>query len=211
MFVLAFIIMFIPITLFFPTKIIHKERMPKKKKCIVASNHYSNLDPVVCDIFFRRKFIFIAKVELFKNKLVGWFLKKIGGIPIDREKMSPSTFKQTLYHLNKNHQVFIFPEGTRNKSGSEELGDVKVGLITFASKGEADIVPILLYQKPKVFRRNYIIVGEPLKIVGENPKRLTKEEMEVNLENYTKAMDNLRVEIDEYVANKKKKKSKSAK
>lgn len=205
-FVLAFIVLFLPMTIFFPTKIIHKERMPKHKKCIATSNHYSNADPILLDIRFGKKFYFMAKIELFKNKFVGWFLKKLGGIPVDREKVSPSVFKETLTHLNKNHQVYIFPEGTRNKEGTEELGEIKSGIVTFASKGEAEIIPMIIYQKPKAFRKNYIIVGEPFKIEGENPKRLTKEEMDLNLARYTKVMEDLRIEIDEYVASKKRKK-----
>ncbi len=204
-FVLAMIVLFLPITIFYPTKVIHKERMPKKRKCIATSNHYSNADPILFDVKFGHKFYFMAKIELFKNKFVGWFLKKLGGIPVDREKVSPSTFKETLTHLNKNHQIFIFPEGTRNKSGDEQLGDVKTGVITFASKGDAEIVPMIMYRKPKFLRKNYIIIGEPFKVEGENPKRLTKEEIDKNLERYTKAMDDLRKEIDEFVDAKKRK------
>lgn len=207
LFVIAFAILFIPIRLFFPTKIIHKERLPKKEKVIVTCNHYSNLDPVICDIFFGKKFIYMAKVELYKNKFLGWFLKRIGSFPVDRQNITPSTFKQTMFHLGKKHKVFIFPEGTRNKEGTEELGDVKAGVITFASKGEAKIVPMVMYQKPRAFHKNYIIVGEPIAIVGQNPKRLSKEEVEQNLNTYTSAMNNLRQELDEYVLSKRKVKS----
>ena len=208
-FALAFIILFLPITIFYPTKVLHKERMPKGKKCIATSNHYSNADPILFDVKFRRKFIFLAKVELFKNKFASWFLKKCGGIAVDREKVSPSTFKETISALNKNKQVFIFPEGTRNKNESEELGDVKSGVVTFASKGECEIIPMLLYRKPKVFRKNYIIVGKPFNIEGENPKRLSKEELDKNVERYTLVMNELRKEIDEFVDSKKSKRKKN--
>ena len=204
-FVLAFIILFLPITIFYPTKVINRKNLPKKKKAIVTSNHYSNLDPIVLDIFLRRKFRFMAKIELFKNKFIGWVLKKMGGFAVDREKITPSTFKTTMNELKKGHQVFIFPEGRRNLSDTEELGDAKAGVITFASKGDAEIVPMLIYHKPKAFRKNYIIVGEPFKVQGENPSRLTKEEVEENLKIYTDKMNALRVELDEYVASKKKK------
>ena len=40
------------------------------------------------------------------------------------------------------------------------------------------VLPVVIYRKPKFFRKNYMIVGEPFKVVGENPKRLTKEEIE---------------------------------
>ena len=88
------------------------------------------------------------------------------------------------------------------------MQDVKNGIITFASKGESEIVPMIIYRKPKMFRKNYIIVGESIKIEGENPKRLTKEEQEANLNRYVEAMNNLREELDEYLGNKKRKNKK---
>ncbi len=204
-FALVFIVVFLPMTILFPTKVINKKRLPKGKKFVVTCNHYSNADSLLLDIKFRRKFYFLAKAELFKNKLLGWGFKHVGGIPVDRNNVSPSTFKQALKVLGKNKQLFIFPEGTRNKADTESMGDIKTGVITFASKGEAEIIPMIMYHKPKVFRKNYVLVGEPLKIVGENPKRLTKDEVENNLERYSLAMQNLRIEIDEYVADRHKK------
>ena len=203
-FVIMFAICYLPISILYPTWVIHKDRLNKKKKCIVASNHYSNLDPLLYNFRFFTKFRFMAKKELFDSKVKAWFFKGLGAYPVDRSQITPSVYKKTLAELNNNKQVFIFPEGTRNKSGSEEMGDAKAGIITFASKGDCEIVPMLIYRKPKLFRKNYIIVGEPLKIEGENPKRLTPEEMEQNLQNYLKAMDSLRLELDEFVNRKKK-------
>lgn len=205
LFYIGIVFMLLPMLILFPTKFLHKERMPKGK-CIATSNHYSNVDGLVYIAQFRRKFRFMAKAELFKNKFVSKIFYSIGMFPVDRQHVSPSVFKKTISELNKGHQVFIFPEGTRNKDESETMGDVKSGIITFASKGESVIVPMVMYRKPKIFRKNYIIVGEPISIVGENPKRLTKEEIEINVKHYTEVMSNLRIELDEYVNNKKKKK-----
>ena len=192
--------------LLFPTKVLHKARMPKKgNKCIVTSNHYSNWDCIVYDIHFARKFRYVAKKELFKNKFVGFILKDIGGIPIDRDQITPSSFKVTMRELKKNHQLFIYPEGTRNKSGGKELLEIKSGIITFASKGDCEIIPMVIYRKPKIFRKNYIIVGEPFRIEGENPARLTKEETDANLDRYLEVMKNLRNELEDYIESKKKK------
>lgn len=207
-FCILFALFYLPITIFYPTKIIHKERVPKKKKAIVTCNHYSNLDPIIINIKFHSRFMFLAKIELFKNGFMKWFMKCLGAIPVNREKVAPSTFKEVLSTLKQNKRVFIFPEGTRNKSGSEEMGDAKSGVITFASKGDAEIVPMLMHKKPKFLRKNYIIVGEPFKVEGENPSRLTKEEIDANLEKYTKIMDELRLELDTMLAKKNKKKNK---
>ncbi len=208
LFYIAFVLLYIPFIILFPTKVIHKKRLPKGK-AILTSNHYSNLDPLVLLASFGKWFRFVAKKELFKNKFLGFILKNLGVIPIDREAMSPSSFKEIMGNLKKDRQVFIFPEGTRNKGEDENLQDVKKGVITFASKGECQIVPMIIYQKPKVFRKNYIIVGEPITLEAENVKRLSKEEQEASLEKYIAAMNDLRAELDDFVASKKRKKKKS--
>ena len=207
-FVIMFAICYLPVSILFPTFVIHKKRLNKKKKAIVASNHYSNLDPIIYNFRFWAKFRFMGKKELFNNKFSAWFFKQLGSFPVDRNQITPSVYKKTLAELNNDKQVFIFPEGTRNKTGSEEMGDAKAGIITFASKGDCEIVPMLLYRKPKLFRKNYIIVGEPFKVEGENPKRLTPEEMEKNLQRYKEVMDSLRAELDERVSKKKKRNKK---
>lgn len=207
-FFLAIIVLYIPIKLFFPTKVIHKENMPKRgTKAILTSNHYSNWDPIIYDAAFLRKFRVMSKKELYENKFVGFILKSLGAIVVDRDHMSPTTFKNTMSELKKNHQVFIFPEGTRNKSGTKELLEIKSGFLAFASRGECEITPMLLYRKPKFLRKNYIIVGKPFVLQGENPSRLTKQEMEENLERYLETMKNLRNELDDFVENKKRKKT----
>ncbi len=207
LFYIAFFFLWLPLTIFYPTKVLNKKRMPKGK-CIATSNHYSNVDCLLYNLKFCRKFRFMAKVELFKNKFSSWVLKSIGAFPVDRKNVTPSVFKKTLGELKKGHQVFIFPEGTRNKEDTETMQSAKQGVITFASKGDCEIVPMLLYRKPKIFRRNYIIVGEPFKVQGQNPARLTKEEVEQNLKIYTEKMDALRAELDKYVRIKKDKKNK---
>lgn len=205
LFYILFTILYLPVILLFPTRVIYKKRLPKGK-VIVTSNHYSLFDPIVETIRLGRFFRFVGKKELFKTKIGAWFMRNLGVIAVDRETMSPSTFKKIMENIKKNRSIFIYPEGTRNKSEDDNLQDVKNGVITFASKGECDIVPMIIYRKPKIFRKNYIIIGEPIKIEGENPKRLTKEEQEANLARYVEAMNNLRVELDEYVDGKKRKK-----
>ena len=210
-FVIFFAILLIPVLLLFPTKFIHKENLPKRgTRALLTSNHFSLMDPVIYDIFLFRKFRIIGKKEIFKTKIGDFLLRDFGAIPVDREQMTPSTYKETMKQLKKNRQILIFPEGTRNRTGTTELQEIKSGFMLFASKGETAITPMLMYRKPKIFRKNYIIIGKPFELVGENTKRLTKEELEENLERYLKVMADLRTELTEYVELKKRKKNKKA-
>ena len=100
-FVIFFTLLLLPILLFCPTKFLHKENLPKRgEKAILTSNHFSFLDPIIYDIFFFRKLRIIGKKELFKNKFLAFFLKDFGSIPVDREQMTPSTYKETMKQLN---------------------------------------------------------------------------------------------------------------
>ena len=158
-FVITFILVFLPVVIFHPTKFLHKENLPKRgDKAIVTCNHYSNWDAFIIDVFLFRKFRYMAKKELFENKFMGFLYRQFGAFPVDRENLAPSTFKKAMTELKNNKQIFIFPEGTRNKDGSKTLGEIKSGFLTFASKGECDITPMLFYRKPRIFRRNYVIV-----------------------------------------------------
>ena len=77
------IFFWLPFSLFFPTKVIGKKNL-LTSKCIWACNHQSNLDALVITAKLRKKFYALTKMELFKNKFVGGFLKKIGCIKFNR-------------------------------------------------------------------------------------------------------------------------------
>lgn len=206
LFAICFALLWIPIRLFYPVKVVGKNNLPKKKGYVLTCNHYSNLDPILLDIYLNKKIRFLAKKELFKKKFVGFCLKRFGGFPVDREKPGVSSFKFALNVLKENKILGIFPEGTRNKNiEAEGIMQLKNGAIVFASKGESQIIPIVIYKKPKVFRKNYILIGEPIELVGEDKKRLTHEEQEQNVQLLVNAMAKLRKDLDNKILAKKNK------
>ena len=180
-----------------------QKNLPKKTGYVLTCNHYSNLDPIVLDLCLKKKIRFIAKKELFNTKLKSWFMKKIGAFPVDRAKMDVSTFKFALKTLKEEKVLGVFPEGTRNKTGSLDLQEVKSGATVFAGKAEKTIVPAVLYKKTRLFRRNYLLVGEPIVLEAENVKKMTQEEIDNNTLKLTEAMNKLR---EDFELNRKKKK-----
>ena len=99
-FIVVFLLLWLPITLLIPTKVINKHNIPtrrSKQGYIIACNHFSNFDPILIDIKFGRKINFLAKKELFKNKLAGGLLKRLGGIKIDRQSNDISAFKNAMF------------------------------------------------------------------------------------------------------------------
>ena len=155
------IILFLPVLLFMPTKVVGKHNIDKKGKVIIACNHLTYLDVILLGIYLKRRIYFIGKKELFKHKFLGWLLKKLGVICVDRDKLEIATVKNILNVLKNENVIGIFPEGTRNKTG-EVMLEFKDGVTLFAEKTGAPVVPIIIKRKPLIFVPNKIIIGEKM-------------------------------------------------
>lgn len=159
---ICFAILWPFITILWPTRVINKKRLPKAKKqnVIMACNHMSNVDLPLIAIRFCRKFTYIGKAELFKNKFLGWLLRKFDVIPVDRSKADLGAIKKVLGAINRKRHVCICPQGTRSKPGEIDEETVKSGISLFALRTGTPVLPTVILKKPKLFRFNKIIVGE---------------------------------------------------
>lgn len=108
---------------------------------VITPNHISNLDPVfvALTVFDWRRLRILAKEELFRNPLAGWFLHCMGAVAIERGKGDTSTLDRITDECRRGRGVLIFPEGTRTKTGS--LGMLKSGAFVIASAAGADVLP----------------------------------------------------------------------
>ena len=88
----------------------------------------------------------------------------MGGLPIDRDNPDMKSLMTALKVLKEGHKLAIFPEGTRNKTGSTELQPIKGGAMIFAVKAKSPIVPIMIDRKLKMFRKSNVIVGKPFEL-----------------------------------------------
>ncbi len=167
----------LPVRFCFPAKIIGKENIPKGG-CIISSNHTSNLDAILLAMHTWEKKYYLAKKELFSNKLSSSFYKSIGCIKIDRQKSDVNAIKNSLKVLKDNKKLVIFPEGTRNNNENMELGEVKHGVAMFATKARVPIVPMFVQKKPRLFRRTKIFIGKPFELEEFYGKKLSSEELD---------------------------------
>ena len=164
------------IWLFYPTRVIGKENLIKKGSMIIAVNHQSNRDVFILGVHIFRKIKFMAKKELFKNKIVGYVLKSWGAYPIRRGEADITAIKTTLRLLKNGEVLAIFPEGTRIENTS--MKDIKNGVAMFSSKTESPVVPAFFEKKPKLFRRNRLLIGKSFYISEVfGTTNLTKEQL----------------------------------
>ncbi len=179
------------IRFFFPTKFVNKKKIPKGA-CIIASNHTSNMDAINLAVHTWEKKHYLAKKQLFKNKVVGFFARKWGGIPIDRETNDINAIKTSLKVLKNGKKLVIFPEGTRLNNENMEMGEVKQGVAMFAIKARVPIVPMFIAKKPKVWRRNRVVVGDAFELDAFYGKKLTSDEMDEATKIVVQKMEELR-------------------
>ena len=107
---------------------------------LLASNHRSFLDPFVIGCCVPRPIYFVAKQELFENRLAGWFLNCLGAFPVQRGESDTQSTATALALLARGEAVVIFPEGTRHRSGP--LHPPKRGVGRLALESGAPVVPV---------------------------------------------------------------------
>src|SRR6056297_334670 len=158
--------------LFWPIKTKGKKYLIEESPLILAANHISYLDPIVLGVAVRRQIHFIAKKEVFNIPILGFIIKSLGAIPVDRKKANPVSIKKTFLVLKKGNILGIFPEGARSMNG--ELLEFNIGLIKIALKAKSPIIPVgingtfSIYPPkakfPSFFKREniYINFGEPI-------------------------------------------------
>jgi 1-acyl-sn-glycerol-3-phosphate acyltransferase len=116
--------------------------IPKNGPFILASNHRSNLDPVILAVCTDRKLFFLAKAELFENAISNAILKKVNCIELKRFGEDKAALKKGLRALRNGKGLLLFPEGTRSRNN--KLGSGKTGLSLFAFTAKCPVVPVFI-------------------------------------------------------------------
>lgn len=152
------------------------ERAKKAIKggAIVASNHDSFFDPmfIMVAVWYRRMRI-VATSDLFAHKILGFFLRLVRTIEVDKKNFNFNTFRTVTDALDEGEIVTIFPEGSINKTGEESVRVFKSGAVLMAQKAGAPIVPIYIDQRAHWYNRQRYVVGEPISMQNETGERAT--------------------------------------
>ena len=158
------------------------ENMPEAGGVVLVSNHLSFLDVFILGIGVRRPLNYVARSTLFLPGLA-WFIRSVGGFPIQREGMGASGMKETLKRLRDGGVVTLFPEGTRSEDG--ELGELKPGIALLVSRAGVPVVPAglagtfgawprqRLLPRPHPIRVHYGPPIMPADLEGMEPRAVT--------------------------------------
>lgn len=130
-----------------------QENVPRKGGAILAINHTSYLDFALAGtaaLPAKRYVRFMAKKEIFDNKIAGPLMRGMHHINVDRSNGSAS-FVAALRALKSGEIIGIFPEGTI--STSFEIKGLKSGAVRLAIGAGVPIIPTIVWGGQRVYTK----------------------------------------------------------
>lgn len=155
-------------------EVVGAENMPTGRAIVVA-NHDSLSDPLFLGAALERPLHFLAKRELWSNRIVGRLLDALGGIPVERRRGDLTAVAALARVLDRDDAVAIFPQGTV-LGGDErpwQRGAARLALTTGAPLVPVAIVGAADALRPGTRRprlaRVRVVVGEPIAVTPAPP------------------------------------------
>lgn len=185
---------------FFPVKFFG-ERKLENKRTLLVGNHISGWDPVVYTMWSKSWISFVYKAEFKKSPFLKWVFDGLDFVPVKRGEVDLYATKTILKLLKEDRVVGLFPEGTRNPN-VDCLQEFHTGAAMFALKTHSPIRPFYIWEKTKIFRKNYVIVGEEFSLEKYYDKPVTKEILVQATEEIKQKVDELRVQLNGILAEK---------
>ena len=128
-------------------KVENRDKLPKDGQYLLISNHRTIIDPPIIEIALKDTNIFglwISKKELYNSFFFGLFVRNAGSVLLDREKSHMSGFFSDVKKgVKEGSSIFIFPEGTRNKTEAP-LTSFKEGFRVIALKNRLPMLPVYI-------------------------------------------------------------------
>jgi 1-acyl-sn-glycerol-3-phosphate acyltransferase len=157
-----------PVMLFFyRTACIQVDNVPRSGPVLLSPNHFSQMDHFFCGMYLRRKIRFMAKSQLFGNRILNWIFFHGGVFPVRRGHGDQEAFITAHSILDRGGCVLMYAEGGRSRS--RNLGEPKPGIGRLALESGVPVVPIAIHGSADVrgwkrfrFPKVTVQYGEPI-------------------------------------------------
>ncbi len=134
-----------------------------KGPAIIISNHTSVVDfGLLFFAFFGRTLRGQMAEVLFKKKLLGWYLRKMGGIEVNRVTYNFSFIEKSIDVLNEGGVLAVFPESRIPRKDEERPLKFKASAAYIAMKTNVPIIPVYTNGKYLKKERARLIIGKPI-------------------------------------------------
>ena len=154
------------VSVLFPATVEGMDRLPRNG-VLLCPNHSSNWDPILVALRLpvNYRLHIMAKVDLFKNPILAWILRRLGAFPVSRGSSDIQSVKTAMQAIKSGDNLLIFPEGTTIHNGIGYVDGLpahaKAGVAVIGVRTGATLVPVFVDGPKKPFRRTRIIFGEP--------------------------------------------------
>ena len=154
------------VNVLFPATVEGLDRLPRNG-VLLCPNHSSNWDPILVALRLpvNYRLHIMAKVDLFKNPILAWILRRLGAFPVSRGSSDIQSVKTAMQAIKSGDNLLIFPEGTTIHNGIGYVDGLpahaKAGVAVIGVRTGATLVPVFVDGPKKPFRRTRIIFGEP--------------------------------------------------
>lgn len=152
------------------------ENLKPERNYVVCPNHKSLNDPPLLGTCVKKPLRFMAKEELFENKLFGALIRTLGAFPVKRGEGDLAALKAAIKLLKDGENLVVFPEGAR--SPKEHLHKGKSGAALIAVKAGVDIVPVGISGTYKPFSKMTVRFGKPIELGEYFGKRVDSDTLQ---------------------------------
>jgi 1-acyl-sn-glycerol-3-phosphate acyltransferase len=180
--------------LLYRTRGLQTLNVPATGPVIVAPNHFSNMDHFFAGVYLRRKMRFMAKSQLFSNRILEYVFRVGGVFPVRRGHHDEQAFITAHSILDRGECVLMYCEGGRSRTGG--LGEPRPGVGRMALESGVPVVPVAIHGSLGVrkwrklrFPKVTVQYGEPITFdVVEHPTREQQLEAAERVFNSVRAM-----------------------
>ena len=154
------------VNVLFPATVEGLDRLPRNG-VLLCPNHSSNWDPILVALRLpvNYRLHIMAKVDLFKNPILAWILRRLGAFPVSRGSSDIQSVKTAMQAIRSGDNLLIFPEGTTIHNGIGYVDGLpahaKAGVAVIGVRTGAILVPVFVDGPKRLFHRTRIIFGEP--------------------------------------------------
>ena len=145
--------------------------LPADGPVLLVADHDSYWDPIAIAVAARevRQIRALAKSTIWKNKIVGALMTKMGQIPIERGASNVEAMKTAIEELRKGSCIGIFPEGTRSlgrelraRTGVGRLAEAVPEATVVCVRTNGSVGVVRLPERPSITVEFYLPAGGQL-------------------------------------------------
>ena len=155
------------------------EKLDPVRTCVFCANHQSYMDPPIVIAALGRPVRFLAKKSLFSIPFLGWGMRLVGDVPVDREnaRAAARSLRRAADLVRGGVSLVVFSEGGRSLDGT--LQPFLSGAFRLAIDAGVPVVPLAILGTREVLAPGSIhirggsaqvIVGSPIPTEGVSRK-----------------------------------------